>query len=379
MKSTAITPLPSALNGLSRERMQAMYEERADRIRELEAKQDPNDLEEMRDLKREAYRLNQEMPNPHPGHPVARGGLKPQELSGALVKQLGGSGGLQAAFDGTSGGATLPFSFFDSNLKPLLQRRLMIRDLIPTVGVETDKVGYVQQTVFTNNAAPVSSGALKPTSVITAARQETPIATVAHVSEAVDRNLLADYDQLSQLIDVQLRLGVTLQEEVQILNGSGTAPNLRGILNTSGIQTEAKGTDATPDAILKAITKIRVANAEPDAIVMHPNDWQDIATLRTADGIYIWGSPADDTEPKIWGKQIAVTTAMTEGTALVGAFKTAATVYQRDGARVTFTESGLGDSAGQELFTRNELRFRGESRIGLAVFYPSLFCSVTGI
>jgi HK97 family phage major capsid protein len=113
---------------------------------------------------------------------------------------------------------------------------------------------------------------------------------------------------------------------------------------------------------------------------MHPNDFQDgVALIRTADGIYIWGSPADETEASIWGLRIIVTPVMTEGTALVGAFGTAAEVYEREGARVTFTESGLGDSAGQELFSRNQLRFRGESRLGLAVIRPDHFCTVTGV
>ncbi len=125
------------------------------------------------------------------------------------------------------------------------------------------------------------------------------IQVVAHVSEALDRSLLTDYDQLVSFIDNQLRLGVLLEEERHILLGSGTAPNLRGILNTVGIQTQAKGADPTPDAIHKAVTKIRVVFGEPDAIVIHPNDWEEIALLRTADGIYIWGSPADEAELSI--------------------------------------------------------------------------------
>ncbi len=205
------------------------------------------------------------------------------------------------------------------------------------------------------------------------------IQVVAHVSEALDRSLLTDYDQLVSFIDNQLRLGVLLEEERQILLGSGTAPNLRGILNTVGIQTQAKGADPTPDAIHKAVTKIRVVFGEPDAIVIHPNDWEEIALLRTADGIYIWGSPADEAELSIWGLKVIVSPVLTAGTALVGAFGTAAEVFEREGARVTFSESGLGNAAGEEMFSRNQIRFRGESRIGLAVIRPDHFCSVTGI
>ncbi len=113
------------------------------------------------------------------------------------------------------------------------------------------------------------------------------IQVIAHVSEALDRSLLNDFASLSSFVDNGLRLGVPLEEERQILLGSGTPPALRGILNTTGIQTQAKGADPTPDAIAKAITKVRVVIGEPTAIVVHPNDWQEIALLRTADGLYI--------------------------------------------------------------------------------------------
>lgn len=143
--------------------------------------------------------------------------------------------------------------------------------------MNTDKVAYVRQTVFTNNAAAVAAGALKPTLVVTAAREEAPIRTIAHLSEALDRAMLSDLDSLTKFIDEQLRLGVLLEEEDQIINGDGTAPNISGFLDQTGLETQAKGADPTPDAIHKAITKIRVVFGEPDGVVIHPNDWEQIA------------------------------------------------------------------------------------------------------
>jgi HK97 family phage major capsid protein len=173
-------------------------------------------------------------------------------LGSEFVKQMG-----EKALDGTTGGATMPGSFFDPRLRELPHRKLFVRSLIPTTRVNSDKVAYIRQTVLTNNAAAVAAGALKPTSVITAAREEAPIRVIAHISEALDRSMLSDYDQLIRFIDDQLRLGVLLEEERQILLGSGVAPNLTGILTTVGIQTQAKGADPVPDAVHKAITKVR--------------------------------------------------------------------------------------------------------------------------
>jgi HK97 family phage major capsid protein len=166
-------------------------------------------------------------------------------------------------------------------------------------------------------------------------------------------------------------------EEANLLTGNGTAPNLRGLLNRTGIQTQAKGTDPTPDAIYRAMQKVRGAAgagfAEPTAVVLHPNDWTDIKLLRTADGIYIWGNPSDEGPDRIWGLPVRQTTAMTENTGLVGAFRPHAEVIRREGVQITLSTEH------STFFIENKVAILAESRLALAVYRPSAFCSVTGI
>jgi HK97 family phage major capsid protein len=197
---------------------------------------------------------------------------------------------------------------------------------------------------------------------------------------ALDRALLSDFAELQAFLDRQLRLGVLLAEENQIINGNGTAPNLRGILNTPGILNQPLGADDRATAIYKAITAVRLGFFEPDGIVLHPRDWQDIRTMKDADGNYLAGTLIQADPDRMFGKVIVTSPVIAEGTALVGAFAEGAiVVWDREEARVTFTETGLGDGAGTELFTRNQVRFRGEERIAFGVPRPSAFCSVTGI
>jgi len=220
---------------------------------------------------------------------------------------------------------------------------------------------------------------LKPTSVLTVARIEDTVRTIAHVSEALDRALLSDFDALVVFIDQNLRLGVLLAEENQILNGNGTAPNLRGILNTVGIGTQAVGADTRADAIHKAINACRLAFHEPDAIVLHPTDWQTVRLQKNANGDYYTGDAVQGDPDRLWGKPVITSPVIAQGTGLVGAFGHGAQLWDREEARVTFTESGLGDSAGQELFSRNQIRFRAEERVAFGVPFPAAFCSVTSL
>jgi HK97 family phage major capsid protein len=111
----------------------------------------------------------------------------------------------------------------------------------------------------------------------------------------------------------------------------------------------------------------------PDGAVFHPLDWQDVKLLRTSTGEYIWGNPADAAPDRIWGLRVAITTAMTQNTALVGAFKLGAQVFYREGIRVEATNTNSDD------FVKNLITIRAEQREALAVYRPTAFSTVTGV
>lgn len=133
------------------------------------------------------------------------------------------------AFDGTTGDATLAQPFYDPIINEMPQRALFMRSLIPTESVPYgDRVQYLRESIATNKAAAVAAGGLKPTSIYTTEMISSNFSVLAHLSEALDRSLLMDAPALGSFIHGQLRLGVLLEEERQILLGNGTAPNFEG-------------------------------------------------------------------------------------------------------------------------------------------------------
>lgn len=301
-------------------------------------------------------------------------------LGSEFLKRVGGASGLKA-LDGTTGGSAVP-AFFDPKIRDLPQRQLFVRSLIPVRQADSSLVTYLRQTVSTNNAAPVAAGAEKPRSTFTIERIEERVRVIAHVSEAVDRSLLSDFAALVDFLDNQLRLGVLLSEEAEVLNGDGTGERFTGIFNTTGISSVARNTaggESRTDALYRAITAVRQAFYEPDAIVLNPADYMDVRLQKNADGDYQTGDPTAEDTPKLFGKRVITSPAVEVGTGLVGAFSVGATIWDREQARVTFTEAGLGDAAGQELFTRNLLRFRGEERLAFGVERPQAFAEVSGL
>lgn len=252
-------------------------------------------------------------------------------------------------------------------------QRLTVADLLAQGQTTMNTIRYVKEDTYTNAATTVAEGALKPEATFDTSEVDAPVRKIAVTAKVTDE-MFADFPIIRDYIDNRLRFMVAEREEAQLLNGNGTAPNLRGILQTSGIQTQAKGADPTPDAFYKALVKVRaVGFFEPDGIVAHPNDWTDVRLLRTADGLYIWGSPSEPGLERLWGLPVVVTTAITEGTGLVGAFKLGAQVFYREGIRVESTNSNEDD------FKKNLIAIRAEQREALAVYRPMAFCTVTGI
>jgi HK97 family phage major capsid protein len=272
-----------------------------------------------------------------------------------------------------------------SNASPQAERRGLVTMALEerTVGdmmlqgeTSSNQVEYYEETAVSNNAATVAEGIAKAESALGWTLRNEPIRKIATWIPATDE-VLSDVPFMESQIRGRLSYMVQRVEERQLLNGNGVAPNILGILQRPGIQTQAKGADPTPDAIYKAMQKIRGAAgagfAEPTDVVLHPNDWTDIRLLRTADGIYIWGNPSDPGPERIWGKSVRQTTEITEGTGLVGAFRPFSEVLRRAGIAVTMSTEHAS------YFIENKVAILAEERLGLAVYRPSAFCTVTGV
>lgn len=252
-------------------------------------------------------------------------------------------------------------------------RPIQVTDLIPTTTTTQSAVKYMEETTFTNAAAETAEGGSYPEAAL-AYTEKTSIVRKIPVFLPVTDEQLEDEPQVRGLIDNRLRFMVRQRLDGQILVGTGAGVNLAGIINTAGIQTQAKGADPVPDAVYKAIVKVRVTGrALPNATVFHPNDWQDVRLLRTADGIYIWGNPSDAGPERIWGLRVVQSDALTENTGLVGDFANHSELAVRRGVDVQVSNSH------GTFFVEGKLAIRADMRVALVVYRPAAFCTVTGI
>lgn len=157
-----------------------------------------------------------------------------------------------------------------------------------------------------------------------------------------------------------------LQEETQLLSGNGSENNLTGLFNRE-IQTMNKDELSDADRLSKAALQITTTtNFQADAYVMNPLDFWKLTIAKDANGNYL--NLTDGA--KLWNIPTVVTAAITEGTALVGAFKSAK-VLRKGGLVVKMTDSDTDD------FLHFKQKCRVSERLGLQVKYPKAFVKVT--
>ena len=266
----------------------------------------------------------------------------------------------------TPGGGGLIFPDRSAEMIELTRRRMTVRDLLPQGNTTSNSVEFVRQTTRTNNAAPVTEGGTKPESVYAWEQDDTPVRTLAHITKA-SRQVMDDAPRLQAIIDSEMRYGLALAEEAQLLLGDGSGQNLDGLIpNATAYSAPISISGAQGiDKLRLAILQVQLNDYAADGIVLHPKDWAAIELLKDGEDRYLWAAPRSGlATPTMWGLPVVSTPAMVDTDFLVGAFQMAARIWDRMEVEVLLsTEDG-------DNFKQNMITIRAEERLALEVWRP---------
>lgn len=269
------------------------------------------------------------------------------------ITSLTASGGTLIAPDRREGVIEIP------------QRPLRVRDLLAPGRTSSNLIQYFRETLFTNAAAPVAEGTLKPESNLTFEQRDAKVIKLAHWIKA-STEILDDAPALQSTIDQRLRYGLDFVEDLQLLMGSGTGNNLAGIYTTAQAYAAPFAvTSATAIDILRlAFLQGELALLPADAAVLHPSSWARIELTKDTQGRYLIGNPQGNVQPTLWGRRIVTTLAMPDQTFLAGNFRQSAQIFDREDANIVVSTENQDD------FIRNMVTIMAEERLALADYRP---------
>lgn len=262
------------------------------------------------------------------------------------------------------------------------QQPLTIAQLFAQGETTAPTIRIFKETSFTNGATAVAEEGQKQEASFALSEADFGVKKIAVIGRISDE-MLSDFPAVRDYINARLGFMVQAKEDSELLNGDGLNNRITGVLNTGSIQTQAAGAAPTTiDAIHLALTKVQsIGFFQPDALVIHPNDWQTLRLTKDANGQYLAGGPFTgaygvggySVAGFLWGIPVVTTTAIAQGTALVGAFRLGGQIFRRMGLTMEMTNSDASD------FAYNRIAIRAEERLALVIYRPLAFCTITGI
>lgn len=238
--------------------------------------------------------------------------------------------------------------------------------------VDTPAGTFLRQTQRVNAAATVEAGELKPISQYGLEPVEWHMATVAHLTEPIKLQWLADYPALETFLAEELAFGLDAATSGFVLNG-GTAEDgstVTGILNTTGIQQTTFSTNKLI-TIRKAIGELDAEGVTATGIVLNPDDWFAIETALTVNSEFLLQGPQRSAERLLWNTPVTLSPDMPAGESIIGDLSTVSLLYRPSQMIEWNPYMGDVDATGtpalRDLFRRNEVVFRAEIRVALEI------------
>jgi len=271
----------------------------------------------------------------------------------------------------------------DQEIKEGYRRPMTIWDLFNHETTEKDSVTWFVEGAMDGSAGMTAeNGAFSQLHVNDPVAVTTPLKKVTAIWKQTDE-ILSDAPRFVSHVNARAGYNLDCVVEDQLLGGSGSSNQLTGLVNVSGIGTaSASAFDmAFIESLLDERTKIRKAtpNFNVDTLLLADEDYDALMKLKNSADQYVLGGPTGfvygngvTIGKNLWNTITMVPTpALTSGTAILGAFKAGATVYEH----VTGRRFDVGYDG--EDFSHGRVSMRAYQRLALAVEYPKAFTKYT--
>ena len=220
--------------------------------------------------------------------------------------------------------------------------------IIPVGSTNSNVIRYVKESAYTDNAANIAEGSAPTDSEFQLTAEDAVVQKTTAVM-TISQEMLDDTPGLSSYLSQRLPSKINTVIDDQLIGGSGTSPNLLGILN--GFTTFAAGGFANA---IESAQELDVLYVAMNQLALATNEYLRGNSLVSADGFF-----------RINGVPVYMNNKMSAGNFAVADFSQASQVWQREGLKVDF---GYEDS---DNFSKYLVSVRGIARIAHSIYLPN--------
>jgi HK97 family phage major capsid protein len=249
----------------------------------------------------------------------------------------------------------------------LPNRKVHVRSLLPVGTISTGLFTFPKETGGEGDVAPQTQGSTKSQLDFDITMTDAPAQYIAGFVR-ISRQMLDDVPAMTSFLQARLLEKYLLAEDAQLLNGSGTAPNLTGLTINAAAPTGAATVDV--EQLVQAIAQVSATNYSANGILINPTDWANIMNTKNTNAAYsLPGSTVVTTDGSltIAGVPVFQSTAIAADKFLVGDWSMGAQIMQNQGISVQFSEFDSDN------FQKNLITVRVEARIAFPIYYNNAF------
>mgnify|MGYP002622816433 FL=1 len=273
--------------------------------------------------------------------------------------------GQVAAYSGVVAAETIVPQFkFDPS------RKVHVREFLPVGTTDAQTIRFPKESGYEDNSAATAQGAALTKSDFEITATSVNVEKIGTFMTLTDE-MLQDTPQLTSYLSARVPEKVLSEEDDQILNGNGTAPNLSGLFTDGAVFSDTAAGIGTVtsaneyDVLVVALAQLAASNYQATAIMLNPADMHKIALLKSSQNEYLRQQLYSGLQPQIMGVNIIQNTAVTAGNFILGDFNQATQLWVRENLSIEFAREHASN------FTSNMVTVRVQERVALTNYQPN--------
>jgi HK97 family phage major capsid protein len=247
-------------------------------------------------------------------------------------------------------------------------RRVHMRTLIPGGSLSQGIFTYPEKIATTGDpASQYPEGSTKAQIDYSIEMKDAKAVTIAAIL-VISKQMLDDIEGLQSYISLQMQEDLLIEEDRQILRGTGASNQLLGIEQVATAYVTTTSETDRWSIMGDAASQLEALNYDVTANLVNPKDWWAmVLNKESGAGFNLPAVMAGLAPLNIAGIPIRKSTAIAADTFLTGTFDRGAQLLNREGLSIDVSfEDG-------ENFKKNLVTFRVEERLAMPIYHPSGF------